>query len=169
MEYTTFGTTGVQVSRLCLGTMMFGAQGNTDVADCTRIIHAALDAGINFVDTADVYGGQGGTEEIVGAALHGIENICCLTGDDVTAGDEPEARRVFDLDSPQLLETARGIAAGRYLSGRAVGVAEVEAALQQAERLGGKRVMGPERAPTGLVVGHFTDPEGNLIGVAGTA
>ena len=41
--------------------------------------------------------------EIAGAALHGIENICCLTGDDVTAGDEPEARRVFDLDSIQLL------------------------------------------------------------------
>jgi uncharacterized protein len=50
-----------------------------------------------------------------------------------------------------------------------VGVADVEAALQQAESLGGKRRMGPERAPTGLVVGHFTDPEGNLIGVAGTA
>jgi predicted enzyme related to lactoylglutathione lyase len=50
-----------------------------------------------------------------------------------------------------------------------VGVADVAAALQQAERLGGKRVMGPERAPSGLVVGHFTDPEGNLIGVAGTA
>jgi hypothetical protein len=50
-----------------------------------------------------------------------------------------------------------------------VGVADVEAALQRAERLGGKRVMGPERAPTGLVVGHFTDPEGNLVGVAGAA
>jgi predicted enzyme related to lactoylglutathione lyase len=50
-----------------------------------------------------------------------------------------------------------------------VGVPDVEAALQQAESLGGKRRMGPERAPTGLVVGHFTDPEGNLIGVAGTA
>ena len=37
--------------------------------------------------------------DIMGAALHGIENLCCLTGDDVTAGDEPEARRVFDLDS----------------------------------------------------------------------
>jgi methylenetetrahydrofolate reductase (NADPH) len=58
--------------------------------------------------------------EIVGAALHGIENICCLTGDDVTAGDEPEARRVFDLDSPQLIATARAIASGRYLSGRAI-------------------------------------------------
>ena len=50
-----------------------------------------------------------------------------------------------------------------------VGVPDVAAALAEAERLGGKRQMGPERAPTGLVVGHFTDPEGNLIGVAGTA
>jgi methylenetetrahydrofolate reductase (NADPH) len=58
--------------------------------------------------------------DIVGAALHGIENICCLTGDDVTAGDEPEARRVFDLDSPQLIATAQAIANGRYLSGRPV-------------------------------------------------
>jgi methylenetetrahydrofolate reductase (NADPH) len=56
--------------------------------------------------------------DIVGAALHGVENLCCLTGDDVTAGDEPEARRVFDLDSPQLLAVARGLANGRYLSGR---------------------------------------------------
>ena len=50
-----------------------------------------------------------------------------------------------------------------------IGVPDVEAALQKAESLGGKRRMGPERAPSGLVVGHFTDPEGNLIGVAGTA
>jgi methylenetetrahydrofolate reductase (NADPH) len=56
--------------------------------------------------------------EIVGAALHGIENICCLTGDDVTAGDEAEARRVFDLDSIQLLATASALAGGNYLSGR---------------------------------------------------
>ncbi len=58
--------------------------------------------------------------EIAGAALHGIENICCLTGDDVTAGDEPEARRVFDLDSVQLLAVATAMAAGRYLSGRQI-------------------------------------------------
>src|SRR5947207_4961867 len=56
--------------------------------------------------------------EIAGAALHGIENICCLTGDDVTAGDEPEARRVFDLDSIQLLAVAEAMRNGRYLSGR---------------------------------------------------
>src|SRR5918997_6133200 len=58
--------------------------------------------------------------DIVGAALHGVENILCLTGDDVTAGDEPEAKRVFDLDSIQLLETASAIAGGRYLSGRPI-------------------------------------------------
>lgn len=56
--------------------------------------------------------------DIVGAALHGIENICCLTGDDVTAGDEPEAKRVFDLDGPQLVAVATGLAEGHYLSGR---------------------------------------------------
>jgi methylenetetrahydrofolate reductase (NADPH) len=56
--------------------------------------------------------------EIAGAGLHGIENICCLTGDDVTAGDEPEARRVFDLDSIQLLALGASLAQGTYLSGR---------------------------------------------------
>jgi methylenetetrahydrofolate reductase (NADPH) len=58
--------------------------------------------------------------EIAGAALHGIENICCLTGDDVTAGDEPEARRVFDLDAIQLLATANTMRKGTYLSGRKI-------------------------------------------------
>jgi methylenetetrahydrofolate reductase (NADH) len=56
--------------------------------------------------------------DLVGAALHGIENVCCLTGDDVTAGDEPEARRVFDLDSTQLVALATAMAGGSYLSGR---------------------------------------------------
>jgi methylenetetrahydrofolate reductase (NADH) len=58
--------------------------------------------------------------DILGAAMHGIENLCCLTGDDVSAGDEPQARRVFDLDGPQLISVARTIAGGRYLSGRRV-------------------------------------------------
>jgi methylenetetrahydrofolate reductase (NADPH) len=56
--------------------------------------------------------------DLMGAALHGIENVCCLTGDDVTAGDEPEARRVFDLDSIQLVAVAEAMRRGRYLSGR---------------------------------------------------
>ena len=70
MEYRTLGSTGVQVSHLCLGAMMFGAWGNTDHDDCVRIVHAALDAGVNFVDTADVYS-AGESEEIVAKALAG--------------------------------------------------------------------------------------------------
>jgi len=70
MEHRTLGTTGVQVSPLCLGAMMFGAWGNTDHDESVQIIHGALDAGINFVDTADVYA-QGESEEIVGKALLG--------------------------------------------------------------------------------------------------
>jgi len=58
--------------------------------------------------------------DLVGAAMHGIENICCLTGDDVTAGDEPEARRVFDLDGPQLIALTLMIGAGSYMSGRPI-------------------------------------------------
>jgi methylenetetrahydrofolate reductase (NADPH) len=58
--------------------------------------------------------------DLAGAALHGIENICCLTGDDVTAGDEPEARRVFDLDSIQLIGVAEGMRNGEYLSGKKI-------------------------------------------------
>jgi methylenetetrahydrofolate reductase (NADPH) len=56
--------------------------------------------------------------DIVGASMFGVENICCLTGDDVTAGDEPEARRVFDLDGPQLIKLATTLRGGSYLSGR---------------------------------------------------
>jgi aryl-alcohol dehydrogenase (NADP+) len=70
MEYRILGSTGVSVSTHCLGAMMFGSWGNTDHDECIRIVHAALDAGINFVDTADVYS-SGESEEIVGAALKG--------------------------------------------------------------------------------------------------
>jgi len=70
MRYRQLGHTGVQVSTLCLGTMLFGPWGNPDHDDSIRIIHRALDAGINFVDTADVYA-AGEAEEIVGKALRG--------------------------------------------------------------------------------------------------
>lgn len=70
MEFRPLGRTGLKVSPLCLGTMMFGAWGNRDRDEAVRIIHAALDAGINFVDTANVYS-QGECEEIVGEALFG--------------------------------------------------------------------------------------------------
>ncbi len=68
MERSYLGGTGISVSRHCLGAMMFGAMGNRDHEDCVRIIHRALDAGINFIDTADVYS-AGESETIVGKAL----------------------------------------------------------------------------------------------------
>lgn len=68
MEFRSLGGTGVRVSTHCLGAMMFGAWGNSNVDDCVRIVHAAIDGGINFIDTADVYS-RGGSEDIVGKAL----------------------------------------------------------------------------------------------------
>jgi aryl-alcohol dehydrogenase-like predicted oxidoreductase len=70
MQNRILGRTGVSVSPVCMGAMMFGSWGNSDEADCIRIIHRALDAGINFIDTADVYS-EGESEKIVGKALAG--------------------------------------------------------------------------------------------------
>ncbi len=70
MEYRPLGRTGISVSQLCLGAMMFGAFGNSDHDDAVKIIHKALDAGINFIDTADGYS-AGESEEILGRALAG--------------------------------------------------------------------------------------------------
>src|SRR5918999_952793 len=70
MEYRQLGTTGVEVSAHCLGTMMLGEWGNPDHDESIRIIRTALDGGINFIDTADVYS-AGESEEIVGKAIAG--------------------------------------------------------------------------------------------------
>jgi aryl-alcohol dehydrogenase-like predicted oxidoreductase len=70
MQYRTLGRTGIKVSPYCLGAMMFGGMGNPDHDDCIRIIHKALDFGVNFIDTADRYS-RGESEEIVGKALKG--------------------------------------------------------------------------------------------------
>ena len=79
MKYRPLGRTGVTVSEYCLGAMMYGAMGNTDHADCIRQIHASLDAGINFIDTADVYS-AGESEEIVGKAIQDRrENVVLAT------------------------------------------------------------------------------------------
>src|SRR3954464_9743583 len=92
MEYRRLGRTGVQVSKLCLGTMMFGAWGNSDHDDSTRVIHAALDAGINFIDTADVYS-AGESEEIVGKALRGRrDDVVLATKFFMPMGDDPNRR-----------------------------------------------------------------------------
>jgi aryl-alcohol dehydrogenase-like predicted oxidoreductase len=92
MEYRPLGRTGVHVSKLCLGTMMFGAWGNTDHDDSIRIIHRALDAGINFLDTADVYS-AGESEEIVGKALKGRrDDVVLATKVSVPMGADPNHR-----------------------------------------------------------------------------
>jgi aryl-alcohol dehydrogenase-like predicted oxidoreductase len=90
MDLRTLGHTGVKVSPLCLGAMMFGEWGNTDHEDSIRIIHKALDAGINFIDTADVYS-RGESEEIVGKALAGgrRDNVVLATKVHGTMGDDP--------------------------------------------------------------------------------
>src|SRR3979409_465087 len=90
MEYRTLGRTGGQVSPLCLGAMMFGDWGNKDHDDSIRIIHRALDAGINFIDTADVYS-RGESEEAGGNAVAGGErdNVVLATKVHGTMGDDP--------------------------------------------------------------------------------
>jgi aryl-alcohol dehydrogenase-like predicted oxidoreductase len=90
MNHRTLGRTGMKVTPLCLGAMMFGEWGNPDHDDSVRIIHRALDAGINFIDTADVYS-RGESEEIVAKALAGgrRDNVVLATKVHGTMGDDP--------------------------------------------------------------------------------
>jgi aryl-alcohol dehydrogenase-like predicted oxidoreductase len=93
MEYRPLGRTGVTVSQLCLGAMMFGSFGNPDHDESIRIIHQALDAGINFIDAADFYS-AGESEEIVGKALPGgrRENVILATKVGMPFGEDPNHR-----------------------------------------------------------------------------
>ena len=94
MDYRPLGRTGVSVSQMCLGAMMFGAFGNPDHDDAVRIIHKALDAGINFIDTADGYS-SGESEEILGQALTGgrRDNVVLAVKTGVQfLGDDPNKR-----------------------------------------------------------------------------
>jgi aryl-alcohol dehydrogenase-like predicted oxidoreductase len=92
MQTRVLGTTGVNVSPLCLGAMMFGAWGNRDHDDSVKIIHRAIEAGINFIDTADVYS-AGESEEIVGKALAGRrENIVLATKAHASMGKDPNMK-----------------------------------------------------------------------------
>jgi aryl-alcohol dehydrogenase-like predicted oxidoreductase len=93
MEYRPLGRSGMAVSQLCLGAMMFGAAGNPDHDDSVKIIHRALDAGINFVDTADVYS-TGESEQIVGQALAGSrrDGVVLATKAGLPFGRDPNQR-----------------------------------------------------------------------------
>jgi len=93
MKLHSLGRTGIKVSPLCLGAMMFGAWGNPDHDESIRIIHRALDAGINFIDTADVYS-QGESEIIVGKALASVDRSRVVVATKVhgNMGDDPNAQ-----------------------------------------------------------------------------
>jgi aryl-alcohol dehydrogenase-like predicted oxidoreductase len=92
MKYRTLGRTGIKVSPYALGTMMFGAMGNTDHDESVRIVHRALDAGINFVDTADIYS-AGESEVIVGKALKGRrDDVVLATKANFPMGTDPNHR-----------------------------------------------------------------------------
>ena len=93
MEYRPLGRTGVSVSKQCLGAMMFGAFGNPDHGASIEIIHRALDAGINFIDTADFYS-AGESEQIVGKALSGgrREHVVLATKGSLPFGADPNQR-----------------------------------------------------------------------------
>ena len=89
MQYRTLGRTGIKVTPYCLGAMMFGAMGNPDHDESIRIIHKALDAGINFIDTADAYS-RGESEVIVGKALKGRrDHIVLATKAHLPMGEDP--------------------------------------------------------------------------------
>jgi aryl-alcohol dehydrogenase-like predicted oxidoreductase len=101
MERRVLGGTGISVSGFALGTMMLGAMGNTDHDESIRMIHTALDAGINFVDTADVYS-LGESEEIVGKALAGRrDEVVLATKFGLPVGSDPNRQGgVTPLDHP---------------------------------------------------------------------
>ena len=111
MQYRRLGRTGLQVSELCLGAMMFGQWGNTDHDDSIRIIHTALDAGINFIDTADVYS-AGESEEIVGKAIVGRrDDLVIATKVFGTMGDDPNRRGRRGAGSSRSVRPAFGASA----------------------------------------------------------
>ncbi|MFI6350180.1 aldo/keto reductase [Streptomyces sp. NPDC050560] len=93
MRHRVLGATGMQVSTVCLGAMMFGSMGNRDHDDSIRVIHTALDAGVNFIDTADVYS-AGESEQIVGKALRGSrrDGVVLATKFSMPMGEDPNSR-----------------------------------------------------------------------------
>ncbi|MFG2451851.1 aldo/keto reductase [Streptomyces sp. M41(2017)] len=92
MQYRTLGRTGVQVSSLALGAMNFGRIGRTTQDEATAVVDAALEGGINLVDTADMYG-DGESEEMVGKAIAGRrDDIVLATKAGLPMGDDPNRR-----------------------------------------------------------------------------
>ena len=149
----------MSVSEFALGAMMFGAMGNADHDDSVRIIHRALDAGINFVDTADVYSG-GESEEIVGKALKGRrEDVVLATkfalpmGSDANqAGGSPRWIKRAVEDSLRRLGTDYIDLYQMHRPDRNTDIGETLAALSDLVRSGKVRAIGSSTFPTELMV-----------------
>jgi aryl-alcohol dehydrogenase-like predicted oxidoreductase len=160
MELRTLGRTGVQVSPLCLGAMMFGAWGNPDHDDSTKIIHRALDAGLNFVDTADVYS-QGESEEIVGKALAGGRRDAVVLatkahgqmGEDANAQGNSRRWLVTEVEnSLRRLQTDHIDLYQIHRPDPAVDTEETLAALTDLQRAGKIRYFGSSTFPAAEIV-----------------
>ncbi|MGZ4534620.1 MAG: aldo/keto reductase [Nocardioidaceae bacterium] len=181
MDYRTLGRTGMQVSPLCLGAMMFGAWGEPDHETSVGIINRALDAGINFIDTADVYS-QGESETIVGKALKGgrRDNVILATKFHGQMGLPPDAPMGTTGDPNMRGNSRRWIVAEVENSLRRLGtdwidlyqvhrpdrhtdVEETLAALTDLQRAGKIRAFGCSTFPAHqLVEAHWTSERRGL-------
>jgi aryl-alcohol dehydrogenase-like predicted oxidoreductase len=168
MKRRILGGTGMSVSDLALGAMMFGAMGNSDHDESVRMIHAALDAGINFVDTADVYS-RGESEEIVGRALKGRRDDIELatkfampTGpDDNQRGGSPRWIKRAVEDSLRRLGTDYIDLYQMHRPDYSTDIDETLAALSDLVRAGTVRAIGSSTFPAELIVeAHWAAAQG---------
>jgi aryl-alcohol dehydrogenase-like predicted oxidoreductase len=161
MEYHPLGRTGMHVSQLCLGAMMFGAFGNPDHDDCVRIIQKALDSGINFIDTADGYSG-GESEVILGKALAGARRDGVVLGVKTGVqflGDDPNKKGASRRWLTEAIEGSLRRLGTDYVDLYQVGVPdpytdidETLAALSDLVQAGKIRSFGASKVPASQIV-----------------
>jgi aryl-alcohol dehydrogenase-like predicted oxidoreductase len=159
MEYRTLGRTGLKVSVFSLGTAVFGPWGNEDEAACTRLVHDALDAGVNLIDTADVYG-EGRSEQILGRALRGRRDEIVLAtkfhnpmGSGVNDGGNSRSWVIRAVDgSLRRLQTDRIDLYQLHRPDLLTDVGETLAALSDLVRQGKIRYIGSSTFPASLLV-----------------
>ena len=159
MRYRTLGRTGIKVSPYALGAMMFGRIGNPDHDDSARIIHKALDAGINFIDTADAYS-QGESEEIVGHAIKGRrDSLVLATKFGLPMGEDPNARGASRRWIMTAVEDSLGRLGTDYIDlyqlhvpDPATGLDETLSALTDLVRSGKIRAFGTSKMPASQIV-----------------
>ncbi|MFV2040211.1 MAG: aldo/keto reductase, partial [Acidimicrobiales bacterium] len=174
MEFRTLGRTGIQVSAFGLGTMVLGNWGNTDIDACVRIIHQALDAGVNLVDTADMYG-EGQNETIVARALRDHRDQVVLgtkfhfpVGDDADPNRRGNSRRWIMTaveDSLRRLETDHIDLYQVHRPDPLTAIEETVDALTDLVRAGKIRAWGTSTFPAeDLVAAHWAAEGGGSIG-----